>query len=322
MAEEKELSPIEREIVLQYLRDDNVPVTVTLEEKPSATETDFLGDRTASPDNASRIPASAVFPVALPAEQLTVLNQGIILLKNAARTVQPFLGKTVRVQFYFNHVGLYFITTMKDCSAGLALVVPRSIKRMQETVTVPDYDVTARISYTSREGNVISLDCVPLAGCPIFFAPRWDEIELENQREAKGLLENYVAEARSGEGGSIGNGLHLLRVCYYLTQRTQAVNEAIQGLSKPLYLLFVDEQRLVLACDNGQDVLQLEEEYDVSFEFTIPANKLLKRVINASFVVDNVYSAPSGEKRCFSASFRGMKAEDFRYLSERIIKRA
>ncbi len=34
----KELSRIERELVLQYLRDDNVPVTVTLEQKPQQQE--------------------------------------------------------------------------------------------------------------------------------------------------------------------------------------------------------------------------------------------------------------------------------------------
>ena len=38
MQEEKELTRIERELVLQYLRDDNVPLTVTLEEKPEQSE--------------------------------------------------------------------------------------------------------------------------------------------------------------------------------------------------------------------------------------------------------------------------------------------
>ena len=38
MSEQIELTKIERELVLQYLRDDNVPLTVTLEEKPVMAE--------------------------------------------------------------------------------------------------------------------------------------------------------------------------------------------------------------------------------------------------------------------------------------------
>src|SRR5574344_1468256 len=143
MAEEKELTGIERELVLQYLRDDNVPLTVTLEEKPEQTETEVTGDKTRLPEKNERVPASAVFPVAIKSQQMTVLNQGIILLKNDVRTVQPFLGKTVRVQFYFNRLGLYFITTMKNCSQGLALVVPSSIKRIIDVPVTNEYDLSA-----------------------------------------------------------------------------------------------------------------------------------------------------------------------------------
>ena len=38
MSENKELTKIERELVLQYLMDDNVPLTVTLEKKPEQND--------------------------------------------------------------------------------------------------------------------------------------------------------------------------------------------------------------------------------------------------------------------------------------------
>lgn len=92
------LSGIERELVLKYLQDANVPVTVTLLES--------------LPETGLHSPSSAVFPVALASEKMTVLNQGIILLKNPGQAVASFAGKDVRVEFYFNRVGLCFITKM------------------------------------------------------------------------------------------------------------------------------------------------------------------------------------------------------------------
>ena len=86
--DKSELTGIERQLVLEYLMDGNAPVTLTL----------FKEDKT---DVANSAPVSAVFPVALRAEQLKVLNQGIILLKDAPESASVFLGKVVKVQFYF-----------------------------------------------------------------------------------------------------------------------------------------------------------------------------------------------------------------------------
>ena len=92
-----QLTGIERQLVLQYLMDANVPVTLTEEielgqEKAAENEKSENGHRI-------RTVASGVFPVALPGEQITVLDQGIILLKNPPESVKVFDGKKVRVQF-------------------------------------------------------------------------------------------------------------------------------------------------------------------------------------------------------------------------------
>ena len=199
MQEEKELTRIERELVLQYLRDDNVPLTVTLEEKPEQAEASLVDSKTDVPGKEKRVPASAVFPVAIPSSQIDVLKQGIILLKNPARTVQPFLGKQVRVQFYFNHLGLYFITEMKEFSQGLAIVVPSSIKRIPDVVTSSEYDFSGTVSFKT-EKSTVSIDCIPLNNYQIFVSPKWADIPEASQHEAKALLEKFVADAKSGEG--------------------------------------------------------------------------------------------------------------------------
>ena len=68
--ENNNLTGIERQLVLQYLIDGNVPVTVTPTEKNNGAE------------DAIQPLSSAVFPVALKAEQIASGGNGIILLKN------------------------------------------------------------------------------------------------------------------------------------------------------------------------------------------------------------------------------------------------
>ena len=66
--EKKPLTGIERELVLRYLLDGNVPVTIT---PISSNEND--SDEIKNLD-------SAVVPVAFKAEDISVLKEGIILL--------------------------------------------------------------------------------------------------------------------------------------------------------------------------------------------------------------------------------------------------
>ena len=319
MAEEKELTGIERELVLQYLRDDNVPVTVTCEDKPEKAEVEVKDDKTRMPEKAERIPASAVFPVAIRSQQMTVLNQGIILLKNDVRTVQPFLGKTVRVQFYFNHLGLYFITTMKECSQGLALVVPSSIKRIVDAPSMHEYAVCGTISFTSHDKSLVKIDCIPSEKYDLFVQPKWGDIALEQQHEAKAYLEQFVAEARSGQGSSIGNGVHLFPVCRYLTDKTPVVQTAaVEGRAEPLTILFLNEKRIVLATHEEKAPLTIEADYDLTLTFSLEKNKIFKRTVVVNVTVENEYTANGDNKaRCFICKYNDVKEEDVRFLYER-----
>ena len=63
------LSGIERELVLQYLIDGNVPVTITpIDDATENEEVPHL--------------STVVFPVAIKPDNISVLKEGIILLKN------------------------------------------------------------------------------------------------------------------------------------------------------------------------------------------------------------------------------------------------
>jgi hypothetical protein len=319
MADEKELTGIERELVLQYLRDDNVPVTVTLEDKPQQVEAEVAAGKANLPEDAERVPASAVFPVAIRSQQMTVLNQGIILLKNEMRTVKQFLGKRVRVQFYFNHLGLYFITTMKECSQGLALVVPSSIKRIEDTPTLKEYEVSGVISFISEDKSIVKIECIPSEKYELFVQPKWGDIELEKQKQAKAYLERFVAESRSEQGVSIGNGVHLFPVCRFLTDTPPVTNAvAVEGRAEPLTILYVNDKRIVFGSRERQEILTLEADYSLNLTFCLEKNKLFKRSVSIKMTVEQEYTA-EGENnaRCFVCRYTNIKEEDVRFLYER-----
>lgn len=319
MAEEKELTGIERELVLQYLRDDNVPVTVTLEEKPEKSETEFTSEKTRLPQKNDRIPLSAVFPVAIKAEQLKVIDQGIILLKDNDKMAQIFLDKTVRVQFYFNRLGLYFITTMKAYSKGLALVVPKSIKRIPDKISSSQYNVKGTISFISENKNEVKIDCIPSEKYNLFTQPKWGDIDLDKQKKAKNYLEKFVNEAKSGMGIPVGNGVHLFPVCRYFTEENRtAVPQAVEGRYSPLEIIYFDDKKTVLAENSNESSLTLEADYSLNLIFELEKNKILKRNVNVLCTVSNEYISETEKNiRCYVCSYKNIKEEDIRFLFER-----
>lgn len=314
-----ELSGIERELVLQYLKDDNIPLTVTLEEKPDAQDAELNANKTSYDEAPAPIPPSAMFPVAIPTKQMEVLDKGIILLKNVERSVQPFLGKTVRVQFYFNHVGLYFLTIMKECSMGLALVVPGKIFRIPDVVYKPSYSFKGFLSFNSEAKDSVSIQCIPKAGYNLFIQPNWADVQLEKQKEAKAVLEQIVNDSKNGKLLSIGNGLQLFPVCRYLTEDETSLSNAIEGRAEPIYIIYVDEKRIVLATKDENVPFVENEKYSMTLEFTLEKS-ILKRNVKLQIVLGNVYKS-NGCSKCYEFLYAEIKNEDLRFLYDRIAGR-
>lgn len=323
MAEEKELTKIERELVLQYLRDDNVPLTVTLEEKPEQQEASLENSMVYTPEEL-KVSASAVFPVAVPGRQIEVLNQGIILLKSSAKSVQLFAGKTVRVQFYFNHLGLYFITTMKECSQGLALVVPSSIKRVKDDDRKSDFDFKAEVSFKDGKNSTVVIQAFSPENRSVFVQPKWSDIPLENQVKAKSLLEAFVKESQNS-AVSAGNGLQLLSIVRYLTQRagTESELQNVEVRAKPLDVIYIDNKRMVLASRQKENPIAEEGDYSLKLIFTLNSSSAIKRVINVDSYVEKLYEDEGDESKgkCWSCCFKSLKEEDNRFLYEKIYGR-
>ena len=103
---------LSKENVSNYVFDDvNVPVIVTpLDSKK------MDGEEIHSVD-------SQIFPVAIKPEKITVEESGKIYLENPPKNLIAESGK-VRVEFYFNKVGLFFVSNIeKDIEIATSLSV-------------------------------------------------------------------------------------------------------------------------------------------------------------------------------------------------------
>lgn len=313
--EEKELSKLEIELVLKFLKDKNAAITITSEEKMEAPLVQLKENKAEVPDD-EKISTSSLFPVLVNPESIEVLPQKIILIKNSKRQLENFLDKKVRVQFYFNKIPLFFISQLKECSAGYALVIPESIHRAKENFQKNNFDIEGKLFYTVDGGKVVSLLCYPLANYPLLTPMPFSAIPSQNQIKAKNYLKEFVDEAKS-TNTSIGKGLHLIPVARYLSEEInlQLISEMEKNL--PLNILYFDQERLVLASRSKTQDLQLENDYEMELSFLLVSNTMLKRKVYLSFAVENIYTSTENSSSCYICKYTKVAEEDRRFLEER-----
>ncbi|WP_149553698.1 hypothetical protein [Treponema pectinovorum] len=303
-----ELTGIERQLVLQYLMDANVPVTLTEEiENQKENVQDKNG-------NTVKRVSVGVFPVALPKDRLTVLKQNIILLKNPPESVKSFDGKSVRVQFYFNKLGLYFITEVKSVNSGLALEIPSVIRKIEEVPKKKSENLKA-ILYYSPNSMESATECAFFERFPLFVLPAWSDVEEQSQLSARNYLERFVMQCRS-DGKSIGNGLFLISVCRYLAENNEE-KSPIQERKNPPALIYIDEQRLVFAMSKDNLIIKEGFDYAIVLGFPIPTGPIKERTVYATFRAENIFCDDSSQKFCAICRYTSIKEEDARYLQDK-----
>lgn len=301
--EQKSLSGIERSLVVQYLTDGNVPVTLTPVE-------DSLGS-----DEIIRSLTSQIFPVAIKGDKVQVSNKGEILLEDPPDAARRFLNKTVKVEFYFNRVGLYFHSKVQENDDGLALSIPPVIDRILETVEEKNYDFSALIYFECKTKKELSIRCVPDESVELFVRPAWKIIPLENQKSAKQLLEQFVEDAKVEKNA--GNGIQLVPVCKYLTEPKPERVEAMQDRPEEPSILFVDHERLVLGMTSKACTFFKGEEYGIKLIFSIKKGPVLTRDIFVTGDVNKIYRSTDGTLSCVDFKYTTMQEEDLRFLYEK-----
>ncbi len=308
MMEHDKLTGIERELVLQYLIDGNVPVTLTpIEEALSSDKEKTEGE--------IRSLTSQVFPVAIKGEHIKVKKNGTILLENPAQAIKSFADKQVKVEFYFNRVGLYFISPVTASKKGLTLAIPDQIERIADIEEDSDYDFSSVIYFDCKARRDLNLKCIPAEGIELFVRPVWKIIPLENQKKAKELLEQFVEQAKQEKNA--GNGIQLIPVCKYLTENHKAGLEAMENRVKPFSILFVDHERLVVGMESQFCTFFENEEYGIKLSFSIKRGPILTRDIFVTSLVNKIYRSADGLHSCVDFRYTTLQEEDMRFLYEK-----
>lgn len=301
------LSGIERELVLKYLTDGNVPVTIT----PVKNEAE-----NADSHEIKKLSSKVFF---IEPEDLSVLKEGIILLKKAPEAVEEYKEKAVKVEFYFNRIGLYFVTDLKFVSSGPAIVIPKYIYRIPEVAVENKYDFTA-VLYYSITGKEVSFFCAPYSNIELFSRPAWSSIELEKQEEAKKYLETMVGAAR--KRGKAGDGIQLINAAKYFVENKDAKVASIQGRVKPFDILFVNHERIMLGFEKNDAVIIHEgEEYALSMSFAIKETPSILRSVFVTCLVNNLYESENKKHLVADCIFTTLKEEDCRFLYEKATSR-
>lgn len=305
---EKKLSGIERELVLQYLIDGNVPVTLTpIDDINNTDDNEIIKSLT-----------SQIFPIAIKGEHLKVSKEGVIALENPPQAVKNFANKEVKVEFYFNRVGLFFISKVSEKKDGLCLAIPEQIDRIQDVIEEKQYDFSALIYFDCKTRKDVKINCVPTEDIELFTRPAWKIIPLKNQKKAKELLETFVEQAKIEKNA--GNGLLLIPVCKYLTEKHVEQMEAMENRQKSLTVLFVDHERLVLGMNTKSCNFFPTEEYGVKLSFAIKNGPILSRDIYVTCCVNKVYRNSDGESACVDLVYTTMQEEDMRFIFEKATK--
>ena len=300
MSDDK-LTGIERELVLKYLIDGNVPVTLT----PVDEKID---------DNIHSVP-SQIFPVALKPEHIKVNKNGKILLENPPQSVVGFADRIVKVEFYFNRVGLYFNSKVFTESGGLALVIPDEIERIKDVEEIVNYDFSAILYFEVNNKKELNTSCYPWKNSELFTRPTWKTIPLENQKLAKSYLEEFVELAKKEKNA--GNGIQLIPICNYLTYNENKM-ESIQNRVKPLSILYVDHERIVFGAENDGTSYVPGVEYALKMSFSIKNSPVLSRDVFVTCAVNKIYERES--KKCIDFVYTTIQEEDLRFLYEKATK--
>ncbi|MCQ2611425.1 MAG: hypothetical protein MJ169_06700 [Treponema sp.] len=305
--ESNSLTGIERELVLQYLIDGNVPVTVTP-----------VQDTQSGDDEQIKSATSAVFPIALKGEQINVLKEGIILLVNPSESVKSFKNKQVRVEFYFNKLGLYFNTEVKEIKSGLALVIPASINRITDLVVERKLDFSVSVYYSCNDKEDVHIECYPLENYRLFDKPIWADVPEEIAHKTKDYLEEFIVNAR--KTGTAGTGLQLIPVCRYLAEAKKKM-QAVENRREPYDIIFADYERIVFASTRNNMNMNEGCEYALQMNFPVDSPVIKQRKIFATGMVEGVYSDDNNEFVCVVCRYTSLKEEDVRFLFEKTTKK-
>lgn len=255
--------------------------------------------------------------VEIPSKYISFNSQGIVLVSKSFGSISQSVGNQVVVQFYVNQVGYCFDTTLQDSSMGLALVIPKKINRVKSSALTKPQSFRARLFYLDEKNKDITIPCTVPESCFLLSKPVWDDVPHQVQEECRMLMAKLVNERKEENSSSLGNGMHLIQVACFLCDPELKKNlSSVHGTQLPLDLIYIDSGKIVLGKRKYAQELELESDYSLSLEVTLSA--FLTRSILLECTVSDIYSTSSSDMACYLCKITKIKAEDERFISERM----
>ena len=144
------LSGIERDLIISYLCDCNVPFTLIPAE-----------------------PVDRIFSFTTGQNGVRILPEGIILFAHPSEVTRSLIGQQVSLRFYFKKLGLCFSSLVSCTKSGvLALVVPREIFRIPEAEEASGNSFSCNI-FLGESFSGQRLGCALHEAYPLFMPWVW-----------------------------------------------------------------------------------------------------------------------------------------------------
>ncbi|MBE6344891.1 MAG: hypothetical protein E7063_04295 [Spirochaetaceae bacterium] len=162
------LSGLERDIVVSYLCDGEIPFTLV----PSQ-------------------PAEKIYSLTTGNSGIKVLSQGIFLFSDSFVLPVNLVGTSVEIRFYFRKLGLSFTNSVYRTKAGaLAIAIPKEILRLPDAIASVESPFTCRL-FLGEAFSGECLDCGQKEGFPLFVPQTWHLLSENPSRELEKLMEKF-----------------------------------------------------------------------------------------------------------------------------------
>ncbi len=159
------LSGLERDLVVSYLCDDEVPFTIV----PAQ-------------------PAEQIFSFVTGNNGIRVLPEGIILFTDSFLLPLDLVNTQVEVRFYFKKLGLSFYSKISKMKTGvLAIAIPKEILRLPDTVSSKESPFSCKL-FLGESFTGDCLECKQWENFPLFVPQIWRLLPVNPSSNLENLM--------------------------------------------------------------------------------------------------------------------------------------